>query len=248
MSQLTDHVLVEVTIAKGVDEVWRAIRDRDQIERWFGWDADSLAEEIEYIFSTHAIEDAARHIVQFDDMKDRFELEAQGQNCVLRVVRAVAEEEATWEKYYDGMVEGWINFVQQLKWAMEAHDLGPRRTLFYSGPAIEDHGVPSEELGLAEVYDLRPGTSLSGMRTPDAAPLGALWHTSAFQIGVTVPEWGNGMLIITDQPATKDSDAPRGYCILTTYGMRDEAFAALDRKWSAWWNERFESKAPECSD
>lgn len=245
MSQSTEHVLVEVTIAKGVDEVWQALRNRDQIERWFGWDAETLADEIEFIFSTHAIADEGKHVVQFDDMRDRFELEAQGENCVLRVVRA-GEEEATWENYYDGMVEGWINFVQQLKLAMEAHDLGPRRTLFYSGPALDEHGVPSEELGMAEVYELRPGASLAPMRTPDGAILGALWHTSPFQLGVTVPAWGDGMLIITDQPASRDSDSPQGYCVLTTYGLTDDALAALDRKWSAWWKERYESKNPEC--
>ena len=45
---MTEHrdVAVEVTIAAPIETVWRALRDRDDLRRWHGWEDPTLDEEI----------------------------------------------------------------------------------------------------------------------------------------------------------------------------------------------------------
>ena len=82
-----DRVLVEVTIPAPVEEVWRALREPEQIKRWFGWDADSLADEIDYIFVKHVEVSDTERVIRFEEfagVADRFEVEARGSGSVLR--------------------------------------------------------------------------------------------------------------------------------------------------------------------
>ena len=85
---MEDHVLVEVTVPAPADTVWAALRDPQQIKQWFGWDADGLADEIDFIFVTHAEADEARRTVTFVGIPDRYEVEATGETTSL--VRVVA--------------------------------------------------------------------------------------------------------------------------------------------------------------
>ena len=39
----TPRVVVDVTIAALIDEVWQALRDPARLAQWFGWDDDKLA-------------------------------------------------------------------------------------------------------------------------------------------------------------------------------------------------------------
>ena len=55
---MEDHVLVEVTVPAPADAVWAALRDPQKIKQWFGWDADTLKDEIDFIFVTHAQSEA----------------------------------------------------------------------------------------------------------------------------------------------------------------------------------------------
>ena len=55
---MTDHrdVAVEVTIAAPTGTVWRALRERDDLRRWHGWEDPTLDEEIEVIYFSEARE------------------------------------------------------------------------------------------------------------------------------------------------------------------------------------------------
>ena len=122
-----DRILVETTIAAPAAEVWDALRDRDKLLQWFGWDAPSLAEEVDYIFFQYTRPDEAAGILWFEGVPDRFEVEPTGaETCILRVVRA-APAGSSWDGVYEDMVEGWISFVQQLRLAIEQHAIAPRR-------------------------------------------------------------------------------------------------------------------------
>ena len=96
---MPDRVLVELTIAAPADAVWEAMRDPAKIYNWFGWDADGLKDEIEYIFVTHATRDEVAKVLFFEGVNDRFELLDQGGQTVLRVVRTVAETD-NWDGVY----------------------------------------------------------------------------------------------------------------------------------------------------
>ena len=239
---MEDHVLVEVTVPAPADAVWAALRDPQKIKDWFGWETDGLKDEIDFIFITHASADEERRIVSFVGVNDRYEVEATGDaTSLVRVVRSAPAGE--WSDVFDGMIEGWISFTWQLAFAFARHPGQTRRTLFFSGPPREDQ-LARSLLGL----DAAPaaGEPWSMPLGPDAAASGQVWFTARHQIGVTVDAWGDGLLVVVDQPPSEKR--PRGTTMLTltTYGLDDAALADLQARWQAWWDERFETIAPGC--
>lgn len=235
-----DRVLVEVTIAAPAGEVWDAIRDPDKIMNWFGWDADTLKDEVDFIFAKYGRPDEAARILWFEGTRDRFEVEARGEGSVLRVVRAAPAGES-WDGIYEDMTEGWISFVEQLRLAIEKHGLGPRRTIYLSGSAKPGGSGPIAALGLADLRARKDGEAYVADLPTGEHVEGKIWHRTPWQVGLTVPGWGDGLLIPMDMPATESSPHGRGSVILTTYGLSDGEFDALQARWSAWWDERFEA-------
>jgi uncharacterized protein YndB with AHSA1/START domain len=236
-----DHVLVEVTVAAPADAVWAALRDPQKIKQWFGWDADTLKDEIDFIFVTHAEADEARRVVTFVGVSDRYEVEAVSETTSLvRVVRSAPAGD--WSDVFDGMIEGWISFTHQLAFALARHPGETRRTLFFSGPPRADH-LGRSVLGL-DAATAR-GEPWSMPLGPDADASGAVWFVARHQIGVTVDAWGDGLLVVLDSPPKADK-RPRGATMLTltTYGLSDAAFADLEGRWKTWWDERFETADP----
>ena len=239
---MEDHVLVEVTVPAPADAVWAALRDPQKIKDWFGWETDGLKDEIDFIFITHASADEERRIVSFVGVNDRYEVEATGDaTSLVRVVRSAPAGE--WSDVFDGMIEGWISFTWQLAFAFARHPGQTRRTLFFSGPPREDQ-LARSLLGL----DAAPaaGEPWSMPLGPDAAASGQVWFTARHQIGVTVDAWGDGLLVVVDQPPS--AKRPRGTTMLTltTHGLDDAELSGLQTRWQAWWDERFETIAPGC--
>ena len=70
-----DRILVEMTISAPADQVWDALQDRDKLYNWFGWEADSLRDEIDYIFFQYTRPDKEAGILWFEGVPDRFEIE-----------------------------------------------------------------------------------------------------------------------------------------------------------------------------
>jgi uncharacterized protein YndB with AHSA1/START domain len=118
---MSDPVICEVVIAAPADAVWRALRELSEIRRWFGWDYDGLDEEIEYIFQSQAKADDAARLLDFGE-GGAIALEDRGDATAVRVTRAVADG-------YDEVNEGWITFVQQLRFYLERHRGRERRTV-----------------------------------------------------------------------------------------------------------------------
>ena len=240
-SSMEDHVLVEVTVPAPADAVWAALRDPQQIRNWFGWDTDGLKDEIDFIFFTHAEADDERRVVDFVGVNDRYEVEARGDTSIVRVVRSAPAGD--WSDVYDGMIEGWISFTWQLAFAFARHPGQTRRTLFFSGPPRR----PGSALSLLDLEAAPgPGEPWSMPLGPEARAKGEVWFRARHQIGVTVEAWGDGLLVALDQPA--DEKHPRGMTLLTltTYGLGDAAFADLQARWQGWWDQWFETLAPDC--
>lgn len=242
-----DVPLISVTIGVPAAEVWRALREPALILQWFGWDADTLPAEVEFIFIEHAVADDDARVLRFEGMGDRFEVEARGQQSILRVVRPAPSPDTDWDAAFDDMTQGWMAFVQQLKFAIEHHGLAQRRTLYFSGsPREAGDPLAAEALGLDDL-------PLLGQRyvveiDEDERLTGHVWHKTRHQLGVTVDDWGNGLLVIMDRPP--NDRWPRGgsQATLTTYGLSDAAFADLEARWSEWWNEGFEKPAQAACD
>ncbi|MGQ0590869.1 MAG: SRPBCC family protein [Sphingosinicella sp.] len=233
-----DRILVEMTIAAPADEVWDALKDPAKIYNWHGWDDPSLKEEIEFIYVTHARHDDDAKIMRFEGFGDRFEVEARGDKSVLRVVRAMPAD-AEWSDVYEDMVEGWISFVEQLRFGLERHDLGARRALYLSGCAKPGGSAPIAALGLTRLRDAEPGEGIDAV-LPTGEKMGEVWHHNNWQIGVTMPDWGDGLLIVTDKSVTDTSPDGRGALILTVYGFDDAAFADLESRWRGWWDAHYD--------
>jgi hypothetical protein len=239
---MADRVLVEVTISAPAAEVWDALRDPDKINNWFGWDAETLKDEIEFIFFKYGRRDDATKTLSFEGTEDRFELIDQGGTTLLRVVRGVPDGES-WDDVYEDMNEGWISFVEQLRLAIESHDIGPRRTIYLSGSGA----VPSAALGLADLLDTPPGQPIAVTLATGDHVDGIAWHRTPWQFGMTVPQWGDGLLIVTDKSVISETPDGRGMMILTTYGLSDADFAALETRWKTWWDGTFaEAKEQGC--
>ena len=122
---MSDPVIIEVVIAAPADAVWRALRDPAEIKRWFGWDYDGADEEIDQIFIRETTADEAARTVDFGD-GGFFALEEQGERTVVRVTRAAPAGQHSWDGIYDEINEGWLTFLQQMRFMLERHPQGAR--------------------------------------------------------------------------------------------------------------------------
>ena len=94
--------------------------------------------------------------------------------------------------------------------------------------------------------DEAPGEPWSMPLGPDVEASGQVWYLARHQTGVTVDAWGDGLLVVLDQPANEKRPHGTTMLTLTTYGLSDAAFADLQNRWQAWWDQRFETVAPGC--
>jgi hypothetical protein len=235
---MSRKVLLQIPIAARADQVWEALREREAILQWFGWNTPTLETEIEFIFFDHAVVDDEAMTLGFEGSADRFEVEGRGQQSILRVVRDTSVEPDPADTFED-MAQGWIAFAQQLKFAVEHHSLAERRTIYLSGVPYEA-GEPlgAEALGLGDLPLV--GQRYNEVVGPEDDGLtGHVWHRDRHQFSVSVDQWGNGLLVVMDRPA--DNRWPHGgtQVTLTTYGLDEAEFEALDMRWRDWWAENF---------
>jgi hypothetical protein len=225
-------------VSAPADTVWKALRDPAELHRWFGWDAEGLAEEIEDIFVTHAIADDAARTLRFDDIPDRFEIVAEGPGTTtVRLLGVPAADGA-----YDGMHEGWTTFVAQLRFALERHPEQDRRTIYLTGLASAP-GAPTvmQALGLAEIASAPVGDSYEVRGADGSVSLtGQLWARSLRQTAITVGG-GTGLLVACELP--QDSSSPHGgaTALITSYGLGHEEFQRVKHSWTTWWQSRYSS-------
>jgi hypothetical protein len=111
---------IEVTIGAPVDVVWQALREPDQVRRWHGWHFDGLDDEIKLIYETGAHE-TDRPYVLVVEPDDLFELEEVDGGTLVRIIRSKPDPNSAWAAYYDDVTEGWISFLNQLRFMLERH-------------------------------------------------------------------------------------------------------------------------------
>ena len=230
-------LIVELIVAAPIDVVWNALRDRAAITQWFGWNHPGLPEEIEYIFQTHAVaDDAARRLVI---NTDEMTLEAHGGRTIVRVTRA-APVRGTWDDVYDEIAEGWRTFIHQLRFTLERHAKAPRRTIYLSGRARSEGARPPELLGLPQLANSREGDAYEMHTAVGDRLSGHVWFRSRWQIGLTVHEFGDGLLVAMLRPETDKSPFGGGMCVLTLYGFDQARHEAMTAKWRAWFEANFD--------
>lgn len=230
---MPESTRLEVAVAAPMDTVWSALRERDELARWFGWDYDGLQPEIEEIFFAGATASAAERMLETGG--GRFELvEADGGGTLVRVVREDPPGTEGWGGAYDGIDHGWLTFVQQLRFALERHPGDDRRTIHLTGDPLVLAGRPLDELGLAGVGLLEPGAAYATTLPTRERIDGEVFFAQRGQLGLTVSGWGDGLLVLFgDWTGTP----PYGQVALiaTTYGLEEGALAALRDGLTAWW-------------
>jgi hypothetical protein len=235
------QVVVDITIAAPIESVWEALRDPKLIETWFGWDAPSLAEEIKFIFLDHATPDAGRRVVQFGEWEgtsDAIELTETGAGTRLRLMRSGGAP-LDWDGVYEDIREGWVNFFQQLRLALELHPGEVRRTIYLSGAAKPGVGEPSAELGLGQAKDYTAGRPYATQLAMGLNARGLVWYRTHFQTALLVEQFGNGLIVVSDMGVSPSRPNGGGSVLITTYGLSAEQFVALETQWTAWWSERY---------
>jgi len=125
---MSEPVLFEIVIAAPAATVWRALRDREEIRRWFGWDYDNFDAEVEMIFfGDVAVDDAARTL-DFGSM-GRLALADHDDQTAVTFARAAPDGKDSWDGVYDDVNEGWLTFTQQLRFMLERHPGQDRETV-----------------------------------------------------------------------------------------------------------------------
>ncbi len=81
--------------------------------------------------------------------------------------------------------------------------------------------------------------------TPRPAALPGDLNTAPLALA-PVDAWGDGLLVVVDQPPTVKQQRGTTMMTLTTYGFNDAALADLHARWQGWWDARFETVAPGC--
>jgi uncharacterized protein YndB with AHSA1/START domain len=228
-----DRPRIVVTVAAPVEAVWDAMRDKEKIRHWHGWEYEGaqggLEEEIDLIYFTRVTADEESGILTLGD-GDQFVVEPVEGGSRVTLTRAAYGDNPEWDAYYDDITEGWITFLQQLRFAVERHPGEPRRTLFYSGAGDRP---PIVELGM----DVQPAGTPYELELIGAAAKGEVWFTSEHQVGLTVDGWGDGLLVLSHVPPSDKKPDGASMAVLSLYGDVDRA--AIDERWNAWWKARY---------
>jgi hypothetical protein len=219
--------------------VWRALRDPAELRRWFGWDYDGLDDEIRYIFEDHSEVSETDRTLR-GDQGDHISLLPDGDRTVLRVTRTAPADGASWDDVYDDISEGWITFVQQLRFMLDRHQGQDRRTLFLDGHAVDVDAFPVEAaLELTDAAALMPGSPYETTAATGEALSGEVWFHTTHQFGVTVTQFGDGLLIIGNVPPATRPPHGGGWLVATTYGLDDAAFMQFTQRWTEWWQAHY---------
>jgi hypothetical protein len=235
--------IIEVTVAAPIDDVWSALREPGRLRNWHGWEydlpdgTDALDAEIQTIYFNPAVtEEPPRRLFIGTDV---FELDDVDGGVRVRIIRAPLGGNPDWDAYYDDITEGWRTFLFQLKWALERHPGDMRVTHFTAGTPHQP-GPIVPRLGLAEVAAQPVGSGFALTLPMGVAVSGTVFFRTEHQFGLTVTEWGDGLLEVADSPPAPHRPEAGSAAILSLYGMSDEAVTRLRASWDQWWDSEFQ--------
>jgi hypothetical protein len=92
-----------------------------------------------------------------------------------------------------------------------------------------------QHLGLAVVRDQAPGSAYTAESATGDVHSGSLWFTSRHQLGLTVDDWGDGLLVVAEGPAG-GPPYDGAQATLTTYGLDARRQEELRDRWRGWWD------------
>ncbi|WP_250446160.1 hypothetical protein [Actinotalea sp. C106] len=231
-----DRVLVDVAVRATPDAVWAALRDPEQVHRWFGWDDDGLAAEIQQIFVDEPTEDPAARTLVWPD-GDRIALEPISDlSTRVLISRKDGTTDGDMVGAYDAVDEGWITFAHQLQFALERHPRAERRTIAALGVDLgSEEDALLARLGLRPLGDAPVGSAYAVERADGSRFTGEIAFQTDLQIGLTVAEEEHALLVVARTPPSAAPPHGVAMFVLNTYGLDDARIAQVEQRWTAWW-------------
>lgn len=219
---------LEIVVDAPTEVVWNVLRDPVEIRRWHGWHFDGLDEEIELVFGPKTTTSEEGKWLEVQN-SDRFTLTDLDGRTLVRLTRAPRGNNPDWDAYYDDINEGWTTFLHQLRFAVERHRGEDRATVYLAGDGkVATARHLTDAIGTGERYELDAPTG--------EHLTGEVWFRSANQLGVTVENWGDGLLIVGTHPVSEQRPAGGAMVLLTTYGLAPDTFAQVEGDWTNWWS------------
>lgn len=221
---------LSVHINADTRQLWVMLREPAEVSQWHGWDYDGLADEIRTIYFSPTAVEGPDHRTLTLEGGDTFLLEPGPDGTQVTIERGTPEPGSDLADWHEDITEGWISFLQQLRFALERHPNTRRRTAFFSGTPTDGQSIISrvraDSLGA-------PGEEYS-LTAPGGGELtGRVWFRSERQVGLTVAryaEHGHGLLILADQPLGI-RDEPSSLMIASTYELGAQNLRGI---WDGW--------------
>jgi hypothetical protein len=88
--------------------------------------------------------------------------------------------------------------------------------------------------GLAAVHGQAAGSAYAAEAATGDLLSGTVWFTSRHQLGLTVDDWGDGLLVVAEGP-TDGPPYDGAQAVLTTYGLDPRRHQELQGRWRGWW-------------
>lgn len=238
----TADTAFEMLLPRPMDAVWLTFRDPELIKRWYGWEFDGLDEEIKALFVDGTVVDRDARTMHIGGHLITFT--PQDAQTHLRVARCNPPfADATginWARDYDDIEEGLIGYLQQCRFALARHPQQRRRTVHRAGAARSAIPTPlGDLLGLAKAFRTPAGEPYVADVGPGEHVAGEVWYRTGLQLGVSVDSWGDGLLLLRHSPSSREPFALVAMT-LSTYGLPEDAFADLERRWGKWFSARYE--------
>ena len=230
---------LSVVINSDAQQVWTMLREPAKVAQWHGWEADELAAEINQIYFGKDVVEAPDHTSLTTNGGDVFDLKPVSAGTLVSVTRAALDHNSEWAAWDEDITQGWLTFLQQLRFALERHPHGKRRTFFFSVPGNEGSAI--ENLGLSDVP--KPGEPYSLTLATGEEVSGKVWFRSNHQVGLTVhgyAEHGDGLLIVADQPVSEEIRPDGGsLVIISTYDLGASKLESVRALWDGWRAENY---------
>jgi hypothetical protein len=235
---------LSVVINSDAPQVWTMLREPSKVAQWHGWESDELADEINEIYFSKNVVEGPDHTELTVNNGDVFELKPVPTGTEVCVTRSGVDHNSEWAAWDEDITQGWLIFLQQLRFALERHPHGKRRTCYFSVPG--SGGSAIEKLGLKDVP--APGEEYSLTLGTGEEVSGRVWHKTNHVVGLTVhsyAEHGEGLLIVADQPVIPDKRPDGGsMVILSLYDLGAGSMETIRSLWDDWRSENYPTSEP----
>lgn len=228
MSETRSHETI-IEIDAPIEEVWKAITESREVERWLAPKAEVTPGVGGTFFvswgpgmeGTGLIEvwEPNRHLRVIESrhaparVVEDFYLESKDGKTVLRLVHSGFSTDAAWDGEFEGTKSGWPGMFRTMKHGIERHPGKPIRTIqvFHMVPGGDPETVLAK---LMAVLDWR-GTEL--VRTP-----------TYYQGTIGALDDALGLVMVSGKGGSSSV-----YISLVVYGMSDERGDQIEAEWKA---------------